>query len=158
MSEIVQGLVNSPLLYTITVLLVVILAKTGVLKIHTNNVSLGITKDKERSIIRNQIEYAQAFCRGMLRHFPDDSDRYRQLYIIEMIYNEITSIISFNHLSISPEYIKVKQAKIWNIASTVRTDLEQYQTEEFKELIFNKTENLIKDLFEIRKMGERENK
>lgn len=152
METVLQALINSPLLYLISLITVLILILTGKLKISSKVVSINTSAENERTIIRNQIEYSRAFCQGLMRKMPDDKNDYRKRYIIEMIYNEITAIISFNHLTTAREYVSVKQEKIWNIASTT-CDEECYMTDEFKSLIFEKTEQLITELVKIRELA-----
>lgn len=149
-SKLFIELIHSPLLYLTTVIIFIIMVFTGKLKIHSKGFHLD-NGESERKIIRAQMEYARNFCDGLIIHLPNDINRYRQKYIIEMVYNEIIRMISFNHIMDDEIYIKLEIDKIWNIVSST-TDTEEYKGEAMKVVIQEETPNLIRALLKVRKL------
>ena len=139
-------------LITITVLVIIlaILAKKGIFQFNGKGVTIGDNED-ERAVIRQQTEWSQLFIQSM-RQLPifEDSDTYHTLYILEKTFDEVLSWIVFNHISDSENYISIKQEKVWNLIQTLVID-KKFTTDEFKEVVYNNTEVLIKRLVHIRK-------
>lgn len=139
-------------LLTLIVLIVIlaILAKKGIFQFNGKGVTIGDNED-ERAVIRQQTEWSQLFVQSM-RQLPifEGSDTYHTLYILEKAFDEVLSWIVFNHISDSENYISIKQEKIWNLIQTLVID-KKFTTEEFKQVIYDNTETLIKRLVHIRK-------
>ena len=139
-------------LLTLIVLIIIlaILAKKGIFQFNGKGVTIGDNED-ERAVIRQQTEWSQLFIQSM-RQLPifEDSDTYHTLYILEKAFDEVLSWIVFNHISDSENYISIKQEKIWNLIQTLVSD-KKFTTEEFKQVIYDSTETLIKRLVHIRK-------
>lgn len=139
-------------LLTLIVLIIIlaILAKTGIFQFNGKGVTIGDNED-ERAIIRQQIEWSQLFVQSMQQHpIFEGSDTYHTLYVLEKAFDEVLSWIVFNHISDSENYISIKQEKIWNLIQTLVTE-RKFTTEEFKQIIYDNTEILIKRLVHIRK-------
>lgn len=134
----------------ILVVLVAVLAKKGIFQFNGKGVQIGGDED-ERAIIRQQTEWSQLFVQSM-RQLPifEGSDTYHTLYILERTFDEVLSWIVFNHISDSENYISIKQEKVWNLIQTLVMD-KKFTTEEFKAVVFENTEVLIKRLVYIRK-------
>lgn len=134
----------------ILILLVAILAKKGIFQFNGKGVQIGGDED-ERAIIRQQTEWSQLFI-SSLRQLPifENSDTYHTLYVLEKAFDEVLSWIVFNHISDSENYISIKQEKVWNLIQTLVMD-KKFTTEEFKAVVFENTEVLIKRLVYIRK-------
>lgn len=139
-------------LLTLIVLIVImaILAKKGIFQFNGKGVTIGDNED-ERAVIRQQTEWSQLFIQSM-RQLPifEGSDTYHTLYILEKAFDEVLSWIVFNHISDSENYISIKQEKVWNLIQTLVED-KKFTTDEFKEVIYENTETLIKRLVHIRK-------
>lgn len=139
-------------LLTLIVLIIIlaILAKKGIFQFNGKGVTIGDNED-ERAVIRQQTEWSQLFVQSM-RQLPifEGSDTYHTLYILEKAFDEVLSWIVFNHISDSENYISIKQEKIWNLIQTLVID-KKFTTEEFKQVIYDNTETLIKRLVHIRK-------
>lgn len=131
--------------------IIIILLKKGFIKVKTNHVEIGKVEDKERSLLRQQIEYAESACYGMKYKLPKDLglEEYRTKYIIEKVYDEFIKIILFNHLSLDKGYIKTKQEIIRNVIWK-RTEIDYFASPEFIEMLFGFVEGLIKDLYNMR--------
>ena len=132
------------------VIVLAILAKKGIFQFNGKGVTIGDNED-ERAVIRQQTEWSQPFVQS-LRQLPifAGSDTYHTLYILEKAFDEVLSWIVFNHISDSENYISIKQEKIWNLIQTLVID-KKFTTEEFKQIIYDNTETLIKRLVHIRK-------
>lgn len=132
------------------VIVLAILAKKGIFQFNGKGVTIGDNED-ERAVIRQQTEWSQLFVQSM-RQLPifEGSDTYHTLYILEKAFDEVLSWIVFNHISDSENYISIKQEKIWNLIQTLVID-KKFTTEEFKQIIYDNTETLIKRLVHIRK-------
>lgn len=145
---------NNAIAVLITLLILVIvaavLAKVGIFQFKGKGVTIGGDED-ERAIIRQQTEWTQLFIQSM-QQLPifEDSDMYHTLYILEKVFDEVLSWIVFNHISDSENYISIKQEKIWNLIQTLVTD-KKFTSTEFKQVIYDNTEVLIKRLVYIRK-------
>lgn len=147
---IIKALFNSPILYFVSLIVVLLLVFTGKIKVHSKVLSIGNESDKERSIIRNQMDFAKAFCLSLKNDIKDDNI-YRKTCVIEQIFDQLLSMIALNHITMDEEYIMVKQAAIYYTASTYCEE-DCYKTDEFKQLIYEKTKTLIYDLVRIRNL------
>lgn len=145
---------NNAIAVLITLLILVIvaavLAKVGIFQFKGRGVTIGGDED-ERAIIRQQTEWTQLFIQSM-QQLPifEGSDTYHTLYILEKVFDEVLNWIVFNHISDSENYISIKQEKIWNLIQTLVTD-KKFTSTEFKQVIYDNTEVLIKRLVYIRK-------
>lgn len=142
------------ILASIVLILVIgiVLIKTGVLSINTKSVKIGI-HEKERTIIRQQIEWARLYCQGMEARIPhpEGYDKWRSLYILEQVFDEIVTWITFNHISTKQDYFEIKCTKVINLVDSL-TVSPVFQSNEFHELIKSEIENVIKKLVQIREL------
>lgn len=143
-----------PILITFVVitLIIAILGKKGLLTFDIKGIKLG-QSELERTIIRNQSEWAKLYCDSMeprLPH-PEGYDIWKSKYILECVYDEILTWITYNHITTNDSYIEIKQNKlIFLITSlTVKKD---YQTEEFNDIIRKETKFIISKLVQIREL------
>lgn len=143
-----------PVLITLVViiLIIAILGKKGLLTFDIKGIKLG-QSELERTIIRNQSEWAKLYCDSMeprLPH-PEGYDIWKSKYILECVYDEILTWITYNHITTNDSYIEIKQNKlIFLITSlTVKKD---YQTEEFNDIIKKETKFIISKLVQIREL------
>lgn len=134
------------------VIIGVILSKTGLLNVHTENIQLGAA-DSERDIIRQQIEWIHLHCESMEVSLskPDDYDPWRGKYIAERVYDEYVDWITFNHINASPAYVEIKQDKIVNLVHKYLIN-PYFQTEEFDNMLREDTKEAIEKLIQIRKV------
>lgn len=137
---------------------VAILSKSGILNIHTQNIQIGAA-DKERDIIRQQIEWIRLHCEGAEASLskPEGYNEWLGKYIAEKVYDEYVDWITFNHISSSPAYIEVKQDKIINIIHKYAI-LNDFKSEEFDNKIKDDIKLTIEKLVQIRKTYSNMNK
>ena len=128
----------------------VILSKTGLLQIHTNAVQIGAA-DRERNIIRQQVEWIKLHCSGMEASMtkPENYNEWRGKYIAECVYDEYVDWITFNHLSLSDAYIEIKQDRIVNLVNKLTTKPE-FHSEEFERELREDVRTCIEKLVQIR--------
>lgn len=138
--------------FVVIILIVAILGKKGLLTFDIKGIKLG-QSELERTIIRQQSEWAKLYCDSMeprLPH-PEGYDIWKSKYILECVYDEILTWITYNHITTNDSYIEIKQNKlIFLITSlTVKKD---YQTEEFNDIIRKETKFIISKLVQIREL------
>ena len=139
-------------LIIILVILVIVFAKKGVIKIHTDKVSVGdVSGDVERTIMRNQIEWAKLECEAFERKIPrfEGYDEYRGKFIIEKILDEIIKWIAFNHIEETKTYIDIKQSIVWNIVLKYAIN-DMMMSRSFKKEVDRQVEKVVKNLVRIR--------
>lgn len=139
--------------FLIFILLIgVALSKTGLLSIHTEAVSVGAA-DRERNIMRQQIEWARMHFEAMEHSMkkPDNYDTWRGRFIAERVFDEYVEWITFNHFSKSPAYIEIKQDKIVALVRGM-TVHDFFHTEEFENFLREDTRRCILQLIKIREV------
>lgn len=138
-----------------TVIVVLVLSKTGLLQVHTDNVQLGAA-DKERDIIRQQIEWVTLHYEGMENNMkkPESYDAWRGRFITERVIDEVITWIIYNHISASDQYIEIKQDKVLNILKKY-TELDFFSSPEFINMVKEDTRQTILKLIQIRELYRR---
>ena len=144
---------NSTIVLFFLIVIMLLLAhfsKKGVFKWHTEKLTIGVSEN-ERAIIRQQVEWAEleieslAFTERFSR-----VDEWRTKFILEKLFDEVLQWIIFNHITDSPEYISIKQEKIWNLTQTFVIK-DEFKSEEFKDFIYKEVEKIIKRLVFLRR-------
>lgn len=133
--------------------LIIISVKKGLIKVDSQNVKLG-GDDKEREIIRHQTEWAYLYIMALRNKFSlSDSpfQGYLAKYVLEKVYDEVVKWITFNHITDTETYISIKKKKIESLVYNMEDVRSEFRTPEFKERIDNWTEEVIKELVQIRK-------
>ena len=130
----------------------VVLVKTNLLQIHTDSVRLG-AMDTERNIIRQQQDYVRLHLKSIENDLekPEGYNEWLGRFVVMRVYAEYVEWISFNHLSKSEAYIKVKQNKLVDLINQY-TYKEEFKTEDFIEFIRKDTRQMILDLIQIREV------
>lgn len=157
MWEAIKDILNgSNSIQTLSFLLAVIilaftLVKMNFLRVQTPHLKIG-TDEKERAVIRQQIEWAYNYINGL---YGIISTQYPYLeplktkYVLECIYDEVVNWISFNHITRSDMYIMVKQEKICGLVFSmdVNADL---KSDKFRDFMNGWTREIINRLVDIR--------
>lgn len=134
-------------------LLFVLLARTGLIQIHTNSFRMGADM-RERDIIRQQVEWVHAYLMGIESQIDVDTSKYGGYYtkyILETIYDEVIIWISFNHINLESDYISIKQEKIKSIVRSFDIRPE-FHSKEFERKIDRWCEEIIRKLVLIREV------
>lgn len=141
------------LLGIIFIVLLAVFGKKGWLTFSSKSLKIGHYSDKERNIIRHQIEYAESVCLSFISDneikVAPEKD-YKSKYIMERVFDEIIKWISFNHITNDKIYITCKQKIIWGIISK-EISSSDYKNENFHKLVNETVEIIIDQLCEIRK-------
>ena len=138
-------------------LLFVLLARTGLVQIHTNSFRMG-ADTRERDIIRQQTEWAHIYCEG-LRHTIDDMcksiqgyDPYVTMYILERMYSEVVEWITYNHINIESDYISIKQDKVKALLASLTVKPDIFTSKKFLSKVDEWTNEIIHKLVIIREV------
>ena len=150
------------IIVVLLVVIIAILAKKGIVSFKGKGLTVGNGNDErdiERTIIRSQIQYVKSAVSDFYDDIPDfpNRDEWRLKYICERIISVFTNIISFNHISREKIYTEMKQSEIWaviinNTASEIMT------SDEFKNVVYAKTAEILDKLISIREYYKKENK
>ena len=137
----------------LVILAMAILAKMGLVSFHGKGVSVG-NGDKERNIIRHQIDYAEGACTDFFIRLERKPgfEEWRAKYIMERAYDVLVRIISYNHIQVEDTYIELRQSEIWKTIQEYKEadDDPYYHSEEFKKLIYGEVKGVIEKLVKIR--------
>ena len=143
------------------IICIIVMIKKGIISFKGKGLTVGNNdeRDIERTIIRSQIQYVKSAVSDFYDDIPDfpERDEWRLRYICEKIVSVFTDIISFNHISKEKIYTEMKQASIWeviinNTAASIMT------SDEFKDVVYTKTEEILDKLISIREYYKKENK
>ena len=144
---------NSVIVLFFLVIIILLLAhfsNKGVFKWHTEKLTIGASEN-ERAIIRQQVEWAELEIESLASmEIFSHVDEWRTKYILEKMFDEILQWIIFNHIKDSPEYISIKQEKIWNMTQTLVVR-EEFRSDEFKDFIYKEVDKIIKRLIFLRR-------
>ena len=166
--EWLASILNNPnswksfIFFFITLIILIILVKKGIVSFKGKGLTVGNGNDErdiERTIIRSQIQYVKSAVSDFYDDIPDfpNRDEWRLKYICERIISVFTNIISFNHISREKIYTEMKQSEIWaviinNTASEIMT------SDEFKNVVYAKTAEILDKLISIREYYKKEDK
>lgn len=150
------------IIVVLLVVIIAILAKKGIVSFKGKGLTVGNGNDErdiERTIIRSQIQYVKSAVSDFYDDIPDfpERDEWRLKYICERIVSTFTDFISFNHLSREKIYVQMKQASIWEVIIN-NTTASIMTSDEFKDVVYAKTAEILDKLIEIREYYKKEEK
>ena len=150
---------KSFIFFFITLITLIILVKKGIISFKGKGLTVGNNdeRDIERTIIRSQIQYVKSAVSDFYDDIPDfpNRDEWRLKYICERIISVFTDIISFNHISKEKIYTEMKQASIWAVIIN-NTAADIMTSDEFKDIVYKKTEEILDKLISIREYYKKE--
>ena len=166
--EWLASVLNNPnswksfIFFFITLIILIILVKKGIISFKGKGLTVGNGNDErdiERTIIRSQIQYVKSAVSDFYDDIPDfpNRDEWRLKYICERIVSVFTDIISFNHISKEKIYTEMKQASIWAVIIN-NTAADIMTSDEFKDVVYAKTEEILDKLISIREYYKKEDK
>ena len=157
--EWLASVLNNPnswksfIFFFITLITLIILVKKGIISFKGKGLTVGNNdeRDIERTIIRSQIQYVKSAVSDFYDDIPDfpNRDEWRLKYICERIISVFTDFISFNHISKEKIYTEMKQASIWAVIIN-NTAADIMTSDEFKNVVYAKTEEILDKLISIR--------
>ena len=136
--------------------------RQGYMKVRTEKILIGKdSSERERLLMKKQSEFAHAAAIAFEKEFPH-FDGYNNVLgelIAEKAYDEIVNWIMINHIEDDKVYIANKQQIIWNIV-TAEFINEKMRNKKNKEMIYQRVEEIIKELAAMREkdMSERKYK
>ena len=141
---------KSFIFFFITLITIVILVKKGIISFKGKGLTVG-NNETERTIIRNQIMFCKTEISDFYSKIPnfDGRDNWRLMYIMEKCLDVFIDAISLNHISLEPVYVELKCRAVWNEVLQ-NADNPNILTDDFKKVIYDETERIIKKLIEIR--------
>lgn len=154
-AEILAALQNN--WFALTVLLVLIGLITygvrkGAISFNGKGLKVGI-QDKERTIIRYQMQFVNAKLDGTVKDIPvrlnEGLHHYRTKYIIGKVKDLFEEMIIYNHISNTEDYISIKQELAYNLVIKL-TDDEFFRKPEFKDYMDKLVRDIILKLVTIR--------
>ena len=141
----------------VVIALFILLVKSGIVAIKTKHLQIGKI-EKEREIIRRQVETAHNFIMSIEGKINPDITKYNNFfikYILERVYDKVIEWVIFNHISNSPMYIQDKQETICNLVYRFPIG-DTFKTPEFKKRMQNWTAELIARLVQTREIYNKE--
>ena len=144
------------------IICIIIMIKKGTISFKGKGLTVGNSNDErniERTIIRSQIQYVKSAVSDFYDDIPDfpNRDEWRLKYICERIVSVFTDFISFNHISKEKIYVQMKQASIWEVIIN-NTTAGIMTSDEFKDVVYAKTAEILDKLIEIREYYKNEEK
>ena len=165
--EWLASVLNNPnswksfIFFFITLITLIILVKKGIISFKGKGLTVGNNdeRDIERTIIRSQIQYVKSAVSDFYDDIPDfpNRDEWRLRFICEKIMSVFTDIISFNHISKEKIYTEMKQASIWAVIIN-NTTADIMTSDEFKDVVYAKTAEILDKLISIREYYKKEDK
>lgn len=136
----------------VIVIFAIVLVKSGTVAINTKHLRIG-QAEKEREIIRRQVEAAHDFIMSIEGKIPEKPEYggYFTKYILERVYDKVIEWIMFNHISNTPMYVQDKQDTVCNLVYTFDIG-DEFKTPEFKKRMCNWTQELIAKLVQTREL------
>lgn len=137
----------------ILVILFAILAKKGLISFKGHGLKVGVSNEEELAIVRTQIQWCESDCKDMLReltkNIPEcaEMNEYKAKYTIERVLDCLVQIVIFNHVTLEPTYVKMKQDLIWSVVSEVNPEP---AWDKLEPIIRDRVAVAIKNLYEIR--------
>ena len=136
----------------VLVILFSVLVKKGLISFKGKGLKVGHSDEEERAIIRTQIQWCEADVESMLREIVNNSfevngNIYKACYTAEKVLDELVKIVIFNHITLEPQYIKLKQDLIWSTVSKINPEP---VWDKLEPIIRERVENAIRNLYEIR--------
>lgn len=147
---------NSWLLLCFVFVVIVIFiheVRNGFFSFSSNSLRIG-NGEKERNIIRQQVEWAHIYIMSLESKITPATNQYNGYFtkfILERVYDEVVDWVTFNHLNLNSAYIEIKQEKICALVYSLHVKPE-FQTKEFKQRMNNWTREIIEGLVRIRQI------
>lgn len=135
------------------VVLFSVLVKKRLISFKGKGLKVGHSDEEERTIIRTQIQWCEADCKDMLRELtktlPEctEMNEYKAKYTVEKVLDCLVQIVIFNHITLEPQYIKLKQDLIWSVVSEVNPEP---MWDKLEPIVKDRVAVAIKNLYEIR--------
>lgn len=151
--DVLIKLLESPILYILSVVVAIFLLKKGLLRIEAGPLQLGRTRDNERKIVGSQIDYLVKHLHavaGELEFKYKDINRYKIKYVCELIVDEMIRVVVVNHISNDEKYKEEIFNNLMYIIKS-RTQSIQFWNTEFRHFVKTEVDEMLDHLISIRK-------
>ena len=150
--EILIRLFDSPILYILSIIVLIFLLKKGLLQIDSGPIKLGRTRENERRILAAQISFINlrmdALSMEFIRKFPEISE-FHTKYVLNKIGDELVRRCAVNHISDTDIYKEDVYMTLVDMTRK-RANHQYYWSSEFEAFVKEQVDNIIKHLIEIR--------
>lgn len=150
--DVLIQIINSPLLYILTIVVLFILLKTGLLSVDTNIVRLGKTRENERAILAAQISYLSlhfgAISTKMVKE-RNDINPYHIKYTVEKLHDEMVRRCAINHISNDPIYEQDVYLTLIDIVRKRAGD-DYFWSTDFEQFVKDEVRTMLIQLLNIR--------
>lgn len=150
--DILIKLLESPLLYIATIVILIFLIKKGLLQIDTGPVKLGRTRANERHILAQQISFINlhmdALSMEFIRKLPEVQP-YHTKYVLNKIGDEFVRRVSVNHISLDQVYLDDVYMTVVDLTRK-RANHEYFWSKEFEDLVRDQVKTIVEHLINIR--------
>lgn len=136
----------------LTIIVLAVLAKFNILSFSGKFLRVGVIKDNERNIMRQQLKYMGAYLDALVPTLPEGLDFYRTKYIISKCKDFFEDMIVFNHISNSGIYVNTKKMEFLSLILGL-TEKEYFKSEDWKKASDKIVEDIIGNLVKIRQEG-----
>lgn len=156
MWEAIQGVLTSGkavLGIGVLIILFAVLVKKGLISFKGHGLKVGISNEEELAIVRTQIQWCESDCKDMLRELTknipecNEMNEYKAKYTIERVLDCLVQIVIFNHVTLEPTYVKMKQDLVWSVVSEVNPEP---VWDKLEPIVKDRVAVAIKNLYEIR--------
>lgn len=156
MWEAIQGVLTSGkavLGIGVLIILFAVLVKKGLISFKGHGLKVGISNEEELAIVRTQIQWCESDCKDMLRELTknipecNEMNEYKAKYTIERVLDCLVQIVIFNHVTLEPTYLKMKQDLVWSVVSEVNPEP---TWDKLEPIVKDRVAVAIKNLYEIR--------
>lgn len=142
---------KTEIIVIIAIVVFLLAAKFNLISISGKFLRVGVIKDNERRILREQINYMTAMIDAEIRTLPMDKlDFYRTKYVLSKVKDFFEQMIIFNHISDTQMYIESKQLQLYSMVYNL-TDNPIFKSDEMKQHIYQLCEDMIRKTLSIRK-------
>lgn len=129
--------------------------KCGKISYKGHGLTVGETREAERRIVREQIQYMERTMDGVFTKLPENFQinecyKYACKYWFSVLKDFLETMIIYNHLREDSIYIELKQESAYNLMLSVVDSDAYWKSPEFRGLIYNTVGTLIKDLIKVR--------
>ncbi len=143
------------IIIAVFIIVLLVLSKKGFFTISTKAVRIG-TDTNTRLLIERQLGYVKSKMIELLTEPAIKSHtktEYKLRYIISEVKDVFERSVIFNNMSLSNAYIESKQIAAYAAIIPLLsrdTDDEYFFTQDFKDFVYRKTEDIVKGLVELK--------
>ena len=132
--------------------------RKGKISFKGHGLSIGQTRENELRIVREQLQYTGHVIDGTFTKLPEQFQEncyaFKCKYWLSLLKDFIETMIIYNHIREDNIYVELKQESAYNLMLSHVDNDPYWKSPEFRGLIYNTIEEIIKDLIKVRKTYE----